>query len=221
MYQDALITKVERQKGNKHRYNIFLDEEYAFSVHEDIMVKHRLIKGESVEKARIETIVRDDERHQAYLEGIRYIGRRPRSQKEVKVHLKEKGYEPEQIDEVVDRLQSERYLDDGSFAKLWTEHRIISQRKGRRWVEMELTQKGVDDGDIAAAFREIDPEEEFTAAMELGMKKWRITGGEGLERKRKVMAFLLRRGYSNDLVNRVIRKLSQGQMDYSDNEEFD
>lgn len=220
-HDDALITKVERQKGNKHRYNIFLDEEYAFSVHEDIMVKHRLIKGESVERARIETIVRDDERHQAYLEGIRYIGRRPRSQKEVKLHLKEKGYEPEQIDEVVDRLQSERYLDDGSFAKLWTEHRIISQRKGRRWVEMELTQKGVDDGDIAAAFREIDPEEEFAGAWELGLKKWRITGGEGLERKRKVMAFLMRRGYSNELVNRVIRKLSQGKMDYPDTEEFD
>lgn len=209
--ESGLITSVERQKGNKHRYNLFVDGEYAFSVHEDIMIKHRLIKGETVEQAEIARIVQDDERHQCYLEAIRYIGRRPRALKEVKMHLKEKGYEPDRASEAVDRLLREGYLNDESFAKLWTEHRIVSQRKGRRWVEMELSQKGVDDGDIAAALKGIDPEEEYAGALELGAKKWRTTGGEPLERKRKVMGFLLRRGYSNELVSRVIREIANRQ----------
>jgi regulatory protein len=213
-----LITSVERQKGNKHRYNLFIDGEYAFSVHEDIMIKHRLIKGETVEQDELAQIVQDDERHQAYLEAIRYIGRRPRALKEVKLHLKSKGYEPERIEETVERLQKERYLNDEAFAKLWTEHRIVSQRKGRRWVEMELSQKGVDDGDIAAALGDIDPDEEYAGAKETGTKKWRITGGEPLERKRKVMTFLLRRGYSNELVNRVVRELASG-IDDDENDE--
>lgn len=215
--EGGVITSVERQKGNKHRYNLFIDGEYAFSVHEDIMIKHRLIKGESVEPDEIAVIVRDDERHQAYLEAIRYIGRRPRALKEVKLHLKEKGYEPDRIVETVERLVAERYLDDETFAKLWTEHRIVSQRKGRRWVEMELSQKGVDDGDIASALGGIDPEEEYAGARETGRKKWRITGGELPDRKRKVMAFLLRRGYSNELVSRVVRELAAG----GDEEEAD
>lgn len=202
------ITMVERQKGNKHRYNIFVGGEYAFSVHEDIMIKYRLLKGEAVNQEELEGILRDDERHQAYMEAIRYIGRRPRSKKEVQHHLKLKGYDPERIGETVDRLQKERYLDDEAFAKLWTENRIVSQKKGRRWVEMELSQKGVDDGDIASAFSSIDPEEELTGALEIGRKKWRITGGEPFDKRRKVMAFLLRRGYSNELVSRVIRQLA-------------
>ena len=37
--------QVEKQKQGRYRYNIFLNEEFAFSVHEDILVKHRLIKG--------------------------------------------------------------------------------------------------------------------------------------------------------------------------------
>ncbi|WP_438448296.1 regulatory protein RecX [Gorillibacterium sp. sgz5001074] len=203
------ITMVERQKGNKRRYNIFIEGSYAFSVHEDIMIKHRLIKGEQVEREELEEILRDDERHQAYMEAIRYVGRRPRSKKEVELHLKEKGYEGEWIGETVKRLQEERVLDDGAFAKLWTEHRIMSQKKGRRWVEMELSQKGVDDTVISQAFGDIDPEEEYSAALEIGRKKWNITGGEGLEKKRKVMAFLLRRGYSSELVNRVLKEVAQ------------
>lgn len=216
------ITMIERQKGNKHRYNIFVEGSYAFSVHEDIMVKHRLIKGESVDREELEQILRDDERHQAYMEAIRYVGRRPRSRKEVELHLKEKGYEPEWIGETVRRLEQEKYLDDEAFAKLWTEHRIMSQKKGRRWVEMELSQKGVDDTDISRAFGEIHPEEEYRAAMEIGRKKWKVTGGEGLEKKRKVMAFLLRRGYSNELVSRVMKVLSQSEgIEAADDFEFD
>jgi regulatory protein len=207
--ETGIITMVERQKGNKHRYNIFVNEAYAFSVHEDVMIKYRLLKGEVVDQAGLEVILEDDERHQTYVEAIKYVGRRPRSRKEVRQHLKEKGYDPERIDEIVERLQKERYLDDEAFAKLWTENRIISQKKGRRWVEMELSQKGVDNSDIATAFQGIDPEEEFAGAWDIGRKKWKITGGEPLDRKRKVMAFLLRRGYSNDLVGRVVRQLAQ------------
>lgn len=202
------ITSVERQKGNKKRYNLFIDGVYAFSVHEDIMIRHRLLKGEAVDAASIAGIVMDDERHQAYLEAIRYIGRRPRSQQEVRLHLKEKEYEPERINEVVERLSGEGYLNDEAFAKLWTENRIRSQKKGRKWVEMELSQKGVDDADISSALGSIDPEEEYAAALDSAVKKWRLTGGEPFERKQKVMTYLLRRGYSHELVKRVVREVS-------------
>lgn len=215
----AVITKVERQKKNKHRFNIFLNEDYAFSVHEDMLVKHRLMKGEVIERERVVEIVRDDESHQAYLEAIRYIGRRPRSVKEVRLHLKSKGYEPEQTAVIVERLERERYLNDGAFAKLWTEHRILGQKKGRRFVEMELSQKGVADREISSALEGIDTEEERRAAWEAGRKKWNTASGELPDRKRKVMQFLLRRGYTHETVQSVVRKLA-GNEPLEDWEDF-
>lgn len=211
--ESGVITAIERQKASRYRYNIFIDEQFAFSVHEDIMIKHRLLKGETVEREAMGVIVQDDERHQAYLEAIRYIGRRPRALNEVKLHLKHKGYEPEQIAETVARLQAEGYLNDEAFAKLWTEHRIMTQRKGRRWVQMELSQKGVEEESISAALSGIDPEEEYLGALEAGAKKWRITSGETAERKQKVMVFLMRRGYSGELANRIIRRLEADSED--------
>lgn len=44
-----VITKITAQKKLKDRYNIFTDagdgEKYAFSVDEDVLIKHQLKKG--------------------------------------------------------------------------------------------------------------------------------------------------------------------------------
>lgn len=204
----GIITLVEKQKKAKHRYNIYINDAYAFSVHEDIMIKHRLLKGEQIDQACAQEVARDDERHQTYLEAIRYLGRRPRSEKETRLHLKQKGYDPSHIADVVRQLGEQHYLDDHAFAKLWTEHRVLSQKKGRKLVEMELAQKGLNGEHIQHALASIDREDEYQAAVELGRKKWNATSGDLLDRKRKVMTFLLRRGFPNDTVNRVIRHVS-------------
>lgn len=46
----AVITKITRQKRNEERYNIFLNDEYAFSVDESVLVKYRLTKGMTIDE---------------------------------------------------------------------------------------------------------------------------------------------------------------------------
>jgi regulatory protein len=94
---DVWITSVEKQKKSRYRYNIFLNEQFAFSVHEDMLVKHRLLKGEYVNATRIEMIIAEDEYHKAFMEALRFVGRRPRSSKEIELKLKEKGYGEEAV----------------------------------------------------------------------------------------------------------------------------
>lgn len=40
-----VITKIARQKNNPERYNIYLNEEYAFPVDEAILIQFGLTKG--------------------------------------------------------------------------------------------------------------------------------------------------------------------------------
>ncbi|MDB5052010.1 MAG: RecX family transcriptional regulator [Bacilli bacterium] len=203
-----LITSVEKQKRSKYRYNIYLNELYAFSVHEDMLVKHRLLKGEYVDAARITAIVTEDEQHKALMEALRFIGRRPRSQKEVKHKLREKGYEDETIQITVQKLIEQKAIDDEQFAALWTEHRIFSQNKGRRWVQQELQQKGLSKEHILGAMANVDEEAEYQAAYDTAKKKWSTLNGESYERTRKLVSFMLRRGYSNQIVSSIIKKLT-------------
>lgn len=206
----SIITLVEKQKRGKHRYNIFLNEEYAFSVHEDILIKHRLVKGESVHLQELEKIIQDEERNNAYIKAIRVIGRRPHSSSELKRKLKESGYEPSIIEWVIEKLASQKYLNDEEFAKMWTDSRIISQKKGRNLVRQELQQKGIDKEFVKHAMENINPEDEIAGAMKIAQTKWKQTSGETFDKKRKTAAFLMRRGFTGAVVTKVLGQLSSG-----------
>lgn len=211
--QISIITLVEKQKRGRHRYNIFLNEEYAFSVHEDILIKHRLAKGESVQLQELEKIIQDEERNNAYIKAIRVIGRRPHSSSELKRKLKESGYEPPIIDWVIEKLASQKYLNDEEFAKMWTDSRIISQKKGRNLVRQELQQKGIDKEFVKHAMDNINPEDEIAGAMKIAQTKWKQTSGETFDKKRKTAAFLMRRGFTGAVVTKVLGQLSSGSSD--------
>lgn len=203
------ITKVERQKRSKHRYNIYLDEEYAFSVHEDIMIKHRLLKNEEVETSRLQEIMLDEERQSAYLKAIKQIGIRPRSMHEVRQKLGRDGFEEETVNDVIQRLVTEGYLNDLEFAKLFIEHRTLYQKKGRHYIRQELTQKGLSSKQIGRALEELDKESELEGAMALARKQWRTTSGEIPDKKRKTMAYLLRRGYPSSIVHQAVNRVME------------
>lgn len=50
-----VITKITRQR-NEERYNIYLDEKYAFSVDEAIIIQYGLTKGSLLMRWRLERL---------------------------------------------------------------------------------------------------------------------------------------------------------------------
>lgn len=50
------ITKIEVQKKNKERFNLFLDEEFEMGIDIDTLVKFNLKKGQIIEAADMEQI---------------------------------------------------------------------------------------------------------------------------------------------------------------------
>ncbi len=82
--------------------------------------------------------------YQKYLESaIRFLGYRPRSEKEVKDNLLKKKAPTEIIDKIISWLKEQRFLNDEEFAKWWIEQRTTFRPKGIRIVKLELKQKGI------------------------------------------------------------------------------
>lgn len=75
------------------------------TVHEDVMIKYRMITGNSFMKADLEEIVVADERQRAYVEGLRYLERKPRTAMEMTRRLRQKEIGETIIAEVVQQLQ--------------------------------------------------------------------------------------------------------------------
>ncbi|WP_238653723.1 regulatory protein RecX [Paenibacillus piscarius] len=217
--EELVITRVERLKKSNYRYLIHFGT-YSITVHEDIMIKYRMITGSTFIKADLEDIVAADERQRAYVEGLRYLERKPRTTQEMARRLREKEIGETVIAEVLLRLQNERLLDDPLYARQWAEQRMAYQRKGKMWIRQELREKGIDPSLIAETLEEITPEQELESALQTGRKKWNLLRGDASDKRRKTGAYLMRRGFSGDLVRRVLGILREEEDSGPDEEEL-
>ncbi|KAA9006460.1 regulatory protein RecX [Paenibacillus spiritus] len=200
------ITRVERMKKSRSRYIIYFGE-IAVPIHEDIMIKYRMMSGRSFGKTELLEIIQADERQRAYAEGLRYLESKPRTAVEISRRLRQKEFSESVVEVAVERLTRERFVDDRQYASRWAEQRITGHRKGKLWVRQELREKGIEKSLIAEALEGISEEEEFDGALQLGRRKWSSSKGEAIDRRRKTGAYLMRRGYSGDIVRRVLNEL--------------
>lgn len=199
------ITALRIQKNNKERVNVFVDEVYALAV--TLMVAATLKKGQYLSDADIKQLKSEDERHKAYQRALHYLSFRARSQAEMERYLQDKGYSPEIVTEIIERLQSERYLDDQAFAEMWLENRERFRPRSRHALRYELRQKGIDETVIDTVLSDVDEDELAWAAVEPKLNGWKNLSEEAL--KKKIMGFLARRGFNYEIARSVFERAWQ------------
>jgi regulatory protein len=214
------ITKVERQEKHPDRYNIFIEGIYAFSVFEDSLIKFRLYKGQHVEENDILHIVKDDEFQKGYRTAIQWLSFRMRSEQEMLQYLHRKGFDKEISRNIALKLKEQGYIDDVQFALALTKQRALSQKKGRLYIRRELLYKGVSKQHASDALEQIDPAVEYQQALEIGLKKWNKLAERTRDNKRKIAAFLYRRGYPAGMIAKVLKEL-RTENDEDDHEYWD
>ncbi|MCF6093149.1 RecX family transcriptional regulator [Microaerobacter geothermalis] len=206
--KELLITSVIQDKNNNHRYHLYANEEYMGSVHEDIVIKYRLIKGKSISDQDLKTMMVDDERHQVYLAALKYLGYRPRTEKEVMMYLIRKGYDEKNCRAVMARLIGEGYINDEKYAEQWIKERMM-KKKGSLLLKKELLNKGIQSEIVEQAVSCINKDKEYEQALSLAEKKITYFSNQltSMQKKKKLGDFLLRRGFSYEMVQSVIDRL--------------
>lgn len=222
--QSVTITSVTVDRQQKQRYVIYVDtqpEQPFMVVHEDSLIKFNLFKGRTIEVDELQSIIEQDEVQRSYASAIRYLGIRPRTKQQLLTYLLNKGYSEQANKQVIERLQRERYIDDEDYARKFAQERLHNQKKGRLLVQQELYKRGIDQEEAKNATSQLNEEDELQVASELAVKKWPRTKGEFRSRKQKVMAFLLRRGFSHSIVRQAMANLNPSEDKDPDFDELD
>lgn len=202
------ITAVRVQKKNPRRANLYLDGEFVLGLSVDVVQDWGLRRGMPLSDADLEALRRAEQQQRAYGDALRLLNYRPRSAAEVRGRLGRRGYDPEQVEAVVSRLQEQGLLEDRAFARLWVENRRLSSPRGRQRLAAELRQKGLAAEVIADVLAEAADEDEAAQALELARGRARALSG--LERPaflRRLQGFLSRRGFSSEVVLQVARQV--------------
>ncbi len=142
----------------------------------------------------------------AYDVAVRYLAQRPRSVAEIRRHLRGKRFDDAAQDHAIDALRAQRYVDDEDFARYWVEQRERRPR-GERALVSELLAKGVARETIDVVLGEAPPDAEVRRAREAvrrPLTRW-LTLPEA-ERKRRIHALLVSRGFSYDTIEEVLAR---------------
>lgn len=203
------ITKIEQQKKRKNRYSIFVDDEFAFGVDEEVLMKYSLKKGMELDDHEIEQVIKAEEQSKANNYALNLLSYRARSEKEIRDKLRRKGYEDNYIENTIEFLYRYNYINDLEFGMLFAKDRQNFKKAGKRVIMNELYQKGVDKEVISQIIDEIiDPNEELQRALELAEKKAVSYKNDDRNAKyRKLSAFLARKGYSFDIISKVLKEV--------------
>lgn len=206
------ITKIERQKKQAKRFNIYCDGEFTLGIHEDVLVKSGLHTGDILDKKRIEELESVEEFHLAKDKALRYISYRRRSEKEVHSKMVEKEFHPVVIDAVVAHLKNLNFINDRAFAEAYLHDAQLKKPAGAKFIRQQLLLKGISKIIIDDVLGEkLGRETEISLARQAAAKHVRRSGiirkKEKREKQQKRLAdFLARRGFAWETVFTVVKE---------------
>ncbi len=155
---------------------------------------------------------RAEEEERVLNSALRSLGRRPHSVYELKVKLLKKGMSEGAVNNVLNRLEEDKYLDDLDFAVRFLEYGLVRKSWGRMKVRAELQKRGVSREIVDEVLGNPDVvEKEISGARRFVGKRMSIEKGgrEGPRDgfKEEIIVKLKRRGYGWDVIEEVTRDI--------------
>jgi regulatory protein len=191
------ITKLEYQKNNQNRVNVYVDGNFAVGISQNDVLTLGLYKDKEISQQELSNIVAQSEFGKMLNFAINFLSFRPRSEWEMRFHLRKKTKDEELINRIIEKLTLIKQIDDESFAKWFLDQRNTFRPKSDRILTQELRAKGIGQEIIKKVLSE-DETSELEKALKLIKKP--------MDRE-KVIRYLGSRGFSWDIIKDVLAKL--------------
>jgi len=202
------ITAINSQRKNPNRYSIFIDGKFVLGIDKKTVEDMDLRVGKLVDEKDLKKITSQEELNKAQAYALMLLGYRERSLREIKMRMRQKGYEEKLIEKVVKYLKDRNLINDERFTRLWAESRI-KKGYGSWRIQSELEQKGVNremaDEILKDLYSGIN---EVQIALDLVRKKKGVLK-ESQRLTERVSNLLRRRGFSFEVISNVVEEIQK------------
>jgi len=196
-----VITNLKPQIKNETRVNVFVDDKYSFSLDIAQVVDLGVKVGLELGDEKLAELKTASEFGKVYARTLEWSLTRPRSMRETRDYLRKKRLDKPGVDMelVLDRLVEKGYVDDERFAKHWVENRFVKKGISQKRLRVELVKKGIDRKIVDDVMDE-SPRDEKAELMKMIDRKRNRYDDE------KLIAYLIRQGFSYGLVCEVLKR---------------
>ncbi len=217
-----LITAITEQKSNKRRassrkdrrYNIFLDEKYAFSISEENLLKYKFELGRALTEDEVEKTKKGEAQRRLTDQVMNFLSYRPRSEKEVRDYLIKAISKNEKVkwseakespltDLIIVKLKKYELINDKEFAKWWIDSRTRSKQKSRAVIMMELVRKGISKEKVELLLPKNKTSDLNLAIKIIDKKRKTLDKLSTQDSKKKIYSLLGARGFDFEIASDV------------------
>ena len=204
----AKITKIEIQKRNKERVNLFLDGEYAFSLSAELVYKEGLKTNDEIDSEKLKILAEHESLIRCKNSALRIIEKSYKTEKEVRDKLILKGYEDNSINKSIEFLKEYNFINDSNYTKAFISDKLKSQ--GSQKIKYTLIQKGISKDNIDEELSNLNKENEKNVALNIAKKKLNIIKkkeNDNYKISGKLYRYLISKGYGYDVTNEVVKEI--------------
>jgi regulatory protein len=151
----------------------------------------------------------------AYIDGLKMLGRRELSEKQVRQRLARKEYDQDEIDEAVARLRDERAINDQRVAEAIVRTETGIRKRGKVRVRLQLERAGIAKETAKAAIDTVFEAIDDAALLESSLRK-RLRGRETIADERefaRLFRYLIGQGFESDRVMQALRAKAKPRPD--------
>ena len=170
-----------------------------------ITVLSNLLKeGDQIDETKLLNMQKESEIEIAFNKAIKKISLRMHSKYEIENYLRTKGFLPEIISIVVNRLEEYKYLNDEEYART-----VVKSYKlnGRNAIIQKLKQRGIEQATIDMVLNNTE-DMEYEKAKE-ALKKYIRTHDKDKINYPNIYRYLIAKGFSYDIASSVSKAIEQ------------
>lgn len=194
------ITKLEVQKNDKNRVNLYVDDEFYSGIPAELVYLEHLKTGLEIDEKDLKKIIFENEKSKAMSRVTKYIGSSLKTQKQIRDYLRKKEYSDDTIEFVMSKLVEYNYIDDKKYAQAYV--LTYGKKYGKLKLISQLKIKGVSEEIIEYVL-----EDNKVDSIESVASKYLKNKVMSYEVSQKLFRFLYSRGYEFDEINSYINKL--------------
>ncbi|MGL5313422.1 MAG: recombination regulator RecX [Peptostreptococcaceae bacterium] len=203
----AIITKIESQKKNSDRVNIYVNDEFFMAVFAELIYTFNLKKGMEIEQEKLTYMLKEEMYLKAKNKALNILSKADQSEKKIREKLSSE-FEEDTIDIVIEFLQKNKFIDDDLLAQKIVNTNVNLNKCGKNKIKQNLYNKGIAKESIEEAISDIDKDVEFENAMYLAKKRFeRVKNEDKRKIYQKISQHLAYKGFDYDIIKRVLNKL--------------
>lgn len=204
---------IKYKKMSKGRYKISFDTNELI-LYEDVIIKNNLLLAKNISLNTLEKVIEENKYYEVYSQCLSLLEIKMRTEKEIRENLDKKGFEKQYINNSIEKLKSEGYLNDKKYIEAYTNDKLTLTSMGpykikRNLLDLELSEELIDE------YLETIPYETWKEKLKnIINKRLKLMKNKSINTiKNKLKVDLFNLGYQRELIDELLYDINENDDD--------